>query len=305
MKNDLKYFYNLDIKELINSNDYYYFFVNEERYELVPCEITESEIKELINLNNINQLFHKIIINKDKSPLTKLNNINYVLLKIYINKEKKITLSEINYLANLDINSKELVRSNWSNLWEKNIDYFEYQIEQKGKKYPLIINSFSYYVGLAENAISYINNTQLENKDNSLKTISHRKIKDLKSIDCLYNPLNIIVDYKSRDLAEYIKISFFENNKNIFDELDEYFKHNYYSFFQIRILFGRILYPNYYFDLFEDIITEIVEEKEIINIISRVSEYEDYLDDVYKYLRKFYNLPEIEWLTKKRGIIPR
>ena len=46
------------------------------------------------------------------------------------------------------------------------------------------------------------------------------------------------------------------------------------------------------------------EEKELNNIINRINEYEMYLYNVYLYLSKYYDIPEIEWL-KKRGIIPR
>ena len=42
-------------------------------------------------------------------------------------------------------------------MWIRKIDYFEYQISQFGKKYPIIRESFNYYVGLAENGISLLN----------------------------------------------------------------------------------------------------------------------------------------------------
>lgn len=35
-------------------------------------------------------------------------------------------------------------------MWVQKIDYFEYQVSQMGKKYPVIRESSIYYVGLAE-----------------------------------------------------------------------------------------------------------------------------------------------------------
>ena len=121
----------------------------------------------------------------------------------------------------------------------------------------------------------------------------------------LFDPSNMILDHKARDVAEYIKYHFWTNNNhNIFQELDEYFYHNFYSIYGIRVLFARILYPSFYFDIYDDIISGKKEEKELNTIISKIDEYEYYLYNSFMYLNKFYNIPEIEWL-KKQGINPR
>ena len=91
--------------------------------------------------------------------------------------------------------------------------------------------------------------------------------------------------------------------KNIFKELNEYFYYNYYSLYGIRILFSRILYPSFYFILYDEIISNKKEEKELNKIISRINDYEVYLYNIYLYLRKHYDIPTIEWL-KKRGPNP-
>ena len=76
---------------------------------------------------------------------------------------------------------------------------------------------------MGENAISYLVNTKKEVKPNfyDKKVLSHNNL-----YNSLFDPLNIILDHKARDLAEYIKLSFFNNNQNIFKELDEYFYYN-------------------------------------------------------------------------------
>ena len=80
------------------------------------------------------------------------------------------------------------------------------QIGQNEKKYPLIRESFDYFVGMGENAISYLVNTKKEVKPNfyDKKVLSHNNL-----YNSLFDPLNIILDHKARDLAEYIKLSFF------------------------------------------------------------------------------------------------
>jgi len=201
-------------------------------------------------------------------------------------------------LSNINITSLE--RNKWELLWESKIDYYELQVRENEKKYPLIRESFDYFIGMAENAISYLVNTKLELKPTitDQKVISHNNI-----VLSLTDPSNIILDHKARDVAEYIKFSFWSNNKNIFKELNEYFYYNYYSLYGIRILFSRILYPSFYFILYDEIISNKKEEKELNKIISRINDYEVYLYNIYLYLRKHYDIPTIEWL-KKRGPNP-
>ena len=247
-----------------------------------------------------NILVHEIIPNKDNYVVTIINNIPYILYKIYINKNKKLTINELTYLSNYTYQvDKILTRNNWNILWSNKIDYFEYQINQMGKKYPILVDTFAYFTGLAENAISYVKyttlETQMETSDNPV--ISHRKINN--TVESLYNPLNIILDHKSRDIAEYIKLSFLNKNTNIYQELDSYFSSNYYSEYGLRLLYARIIYPSFYFDMYEQIIQGLRKESDLLNIVSLLDDYELYLKEMYYYLKKYHNIPEIDWITKK------
>ena len=249
-----------------------------------------------------NILVNEIINNKDSSVVTYVNKIPYILMKIYVNINKNITLAEISYLSNSKIlYSNNLMRSNWALLWIRKIDYLEYHHEHNYQKYPLLSSSFDYFIGLSENAISYLNNTikNMSPDDSDIGVISHDIINIDDTIYSLYNPLNIIIDHKARDLAEYIKNSFFNDNFAIFEELDEYFKYNYFSFYGINLLVARILYPSFYFDRYDEIVNEKIQESSILKITSRIDEYEKYLQDVFNYLKKYYNIKDVEWIMKK------
>lgn len=306
MKNNIMYYYNLNINNIYQNDKCFYFDIENERYELVIYTRDIKEQQAIYELNKkmviSNILVHEIILNKDNYVVTIINNIPYILYKVYINKDKELSLLELTYLSNYNFEYNDiLTRDNWNILWSKKIDYLEYQINQTGKKHPILVDSFSYFIGLAENAISYVKNTTIETKkeQTDIGVISHRKIKQCNKINCIYDPLNIVIDHKSRDLAEYIKLSFFNNNKNIFNELDIYFSNNYFSLYGIRILFARILYPSFYFDMYEEIILEKRNESDVLNITNKITEYEEYLKYIFFYLRKFYNIPEIDWLIKK------
>lgn len=299
MKNIIEYYYNLRIDELHNKDDNYYFNINNNNFIFKPYTGNIERSYDIYKLNTImSNKFNidNIILNKYNNPLTKINDNFYILTSN--KKEKKLTLPLISNMALNNINIESLERNKWEVLWENKVDYYEMQLGENEKKYPLIRESFDYFVGLAENAISYLVNTKLELKPtiNDQKVVSHNNIEI-----SLNEPSNLILDHKARDVAEYIKYSFFNNNQNIFNELNEYFYHNYYSPYGIRVLFSRILYPSFYFNTYDKIISGKVEEKELNKIISKINNYEIYLYNIYLYLRKYYNIPSVEWLKKTRN----
>ena len=307
MENIINYYYNITIENIIKQNNNLYFSSNGNKYCFRIFSNNINLIKDIYNLNNYLSTFiliDKIILNKYNEILTEYNNNLYILTLtnnktsiedlIYNNK----VLPTISNLSNIKVpETKALERNNWEILWGNMIDYYEMQIGQNEKKYPLIRESFDYYIGMAENAISYLVNTKKEvkkeNSDNMV--LAHNNLNH-----SLFDPLNIIFDHKARDLAEYIKLSFFNNNKDIFKELDEYFFYNRYSLYGIRVLYARVLYPSYYFKLYDKILRGENEEKELTPIISRINEYEDYLYNLSLYLNKYYDIPSVDWLKKTR-----
>lgn len=307
MKNMIEFYYNIRIDTLHSKNDYYFFSINNRQFIFKPYYRDERAGETTYRLSNILSErinIDNIILNKYNSPITKIENTPYILI---LNKSKNIiSLPIISNISNIGINStnyiKNLERNNWEILWGNIIDYYEMQVNENYKKYPLVRESFDYFIGMGENAISYLVNTKMELKptiyDN--KVLSHNNL-----YSSLFDPSNIILDHKARDVAEYIKYSFWNNNSNnIFKELEEYFKYNFYSVYGIRVLFSRILYPSFYFNMYDQIISGKKEEKELNTIISKINDYEYYLYNIYLYLRKYYDIPEVNWI-KKQGINPR
>lgn len=300
MNNFIKFFYNMKVTntnfinnyyEFNHNNNYYRLYILNEEYNIYNYNNIYTINKELIN----NTLMSEIILNKDKNIITTYHNINYILLKMNCNINKNITLEEIDYLSKVKIVNNN--KSNWGLLWSKKIDYLEELISENGKKYPQVVNSFNYFIGLSENAISYYNNIDIDN--NMMYYISHKVLRPTDKVDSLYNPLNIIYDYRVRDVAEYIKNSFWTDNHNIYNELNNYLYKNNLSLNEVKLLISRVLFPSFYFDLYEDIFNYNKDEKILNNIISRIDEYEEYLNSIIIYFKRFYPIDEIEWLKKK------
>ena len=299
MNNFIDYFYKIRVQKINYYKKYYSFIYQGYMYKLYLLD-SNINVNMLVNMNKMlvgHTLVSEIIINKDNEYISKFNNQSFILIKIFANVDNMITLDEINYLANslytLNLNI------NWGILWSRKIDYLEELINENGKKYPLIVDSFNYFVGMAENAIAYFNDINIE-KDYKY-VVSHKCIRLNDSIEVIYNPLNIIFDYRVRDIAEYIKNAFFLNNKDIFNELNIYIRKNPLSLTDVKLLIARLMYPSFYFELYDDILIYNQDERIIEKVINRLPEYEKYLAMVIKYFQKWYDVPEISWLIRNNG----
>ena len=59
------------------------------------------------------------------------------------------------------------------------------------------------------------------------------------------------------------------------------------------MFFARMLYPTYYFDIYEEIITDREKEEKLLKILDKVNDYENILKQIYRQIK---NLPTIDWL---------
>lgn len=299
MKDIIYYYYNLKIDKLINKDNNYYFYYNNNLYYLYLYNNNPNILNNIyrLSLSITPNITHKIIINKDNNIITIIDNNPYILLKVNTNINNKISINELFNFKNLYyIPDDKLTRRNWSKLWSQKIDYIETQITETEKKYPLLASSINYFIGLTENAISYYQNTLDKYPNINNYSLSHNRITN-NNLD-FYNPLNIIIDHNPRDLAEYIKLSFYSNNNSIINELLFYIKN--YNDYDICILISRLLYPSLYFDTFDNIINSIIDEKQILSITNNIDKYEDYLRYILFILDKYYKFPNIEWLQNKK-----
>lgn len=296
----INYFYNLYPPLLNKENDNYVFFVGNEKYYLTPYRRELSEIKDLVELNkrmiSSNSLVHEIIINKFNEPISVISNENYVLLRVYVNDIKKIDINDIIYMLNENVDLsglKSLLRTNWVSLWSSKVDYIEYQMGHLIKKYPFLNNTIDYYLGLCENAITYIKNLKMFSDYKIPIGISHKRIiKDATLFD-LYNPLNLIIDYRVRNIAEYLKDAFFKD-EDVNYILNIVFKNFWFDKLNLSLLVARLLYPSYYFDLFEEIIDKELDENIIFPLTKKSSKYEEFIDLIIKNC----NLQNLQWLSR-------
>lgn len=291
MKDSIKYYYNLLDIDCFEKRDVYYFKSANRLFSFEKVENLEKSKKTFTILQKFDYIRgYKVVFNIYGNIFTQIGDEWYVLF-LHVDEQSNILKSLLHPINVIGMDSIDISFS-WSYLWSKKIDYYEYQFEHISDIYPLILESFNYYIGLAENAISYFS-YNLHSLDSFNLFLCHDRISESN----YFNPLNIIIDYYPRDIAEYIKFLFFSNQYDGFS-FDAFFGTLKFTYNDYILLFSRLLFPSYYFDIYDDVIRKKIRECELSKIIASASEYYKFLQEVYQAIFSFANIPSIDWIKK-------
>ncbi len=290
MESVLNYYYGVFVNKISKKEDYYIIESEDSVYLFAELISSIEEVEHIIDiLNKTDIKYHLLVLTKDQKPFITYDEKNYCLLKVRCNNEKPSLISF----------EKTRVEgtSNWADIWSKRIDYYESQVEEVIKE-PNIKYALQYYIGLTEIGI-YYNNVLKEIYSNNdlIYTVSHKKINSPFNPFNYYNPLNMIVDIEIRDLAEYFKMSYFN------DVLTEYELLNLidnlkFSEAMANYFFLRLLYPSYFFYLYDEYIESKELNDDIIECIKKSKDYEALLSKVYSRLKMNNDIKIKLWFFK-------
>lgn len=213
--------------------------------------------------------------------MSKLNRQNsFSLENIIFNKNKGII-----------INDEELINNfNWKVLWQRKIDNIENQMHHLQNKYLIIEESIDYYIGMTESAILYMNTLNFNNSKKKEKVLSYIRIND----NNIGNIQNLTFDYASRNISEYLKCLFI-NEKYDFDNIRSLFDTLNFDEFLWALVYVRMYFPNFYFDIYDRVISGKIDEIELLKILDRVDEYENFLEEIYVLIYEQKKIPKITW----------
>ena len=292
MKNVIYSYYNIMVYNIYNIDNNYYFYYNDEMYLLCLVLGDTNIVKEVYDIiirNKINCF--KIISNVHNDFFVKVENNNYVLLKVNGILKYEYSIFDFKYII-LNKNGY-----NWGKLWGDRLDYYEIQLRELGLKYQNLLNSFGLYKGIAENAILYYNLTMNKYNDRLDVGLVHNRIKYPCYLLNYENPVNYVVDYNVRDVAEYIKSYTLSDSYDFLyiTKILDHYKFNKKSF---NLLYSRILYPCFYFDIFDNIILEDANDDDISGVLDNYNKYINMLKEIYLKYKDKYEMFKIEWLDK-------
>lgn len=207
----------------------------------------------------------------------------------------------------------------WRSFWETRLTQMEQVWNEKLLLEPeneferMFLESFPYYMGLAENGIQYLTDTELDDQPlpNDSGTVCHHRFTEA-SWGGRYdykNPFDWVFDHCARDLAEWTRERYFHNIKTYEPETTRFFR-DYQSFsplssFSWRLLYARLLFPLHYFDCIEEYYTTSSEQQRhiaqdrLMRYLQCTNEHEDFLRSFYDLLgvpvRKL-RIPQLDWL---------
>lgn len=281
MENILNYYYQLNIID-IKKKDYYYLLTTDEYEQYIFNEIIDSnELKENLDyLNNTNVLYDLLILTKEGNITINYNDKKYALFKVRNNENLNI-LSFSNLITTGKLK--------WGTLWSNRVDYYLEQIaevvEQKEIKYAM-----DYYISLAEIAISYFNTlSEIYNENTLTFTLSHHIVTSPIDKYMFYNPSNMCFDLSVRDIAEYIKESFFNDILTNYEILSLIDKINLNESLA-NYLLVRLIYPSYIFKLYDIFIETKELNKKFYDYMKKSREYETLLSTIYNKLKLKYSI---------------
>lgn len=211
----------------------------------------------------------------------------------------------------------------WKELWEKRLEQMEkvwngllfQPAEDEFER--MFLESFPYYMGLTENAIQYLVDTEIDDQPTEADggTVCHERFsKKSWGTDCfIKNPFDWVFDHRSRDLAEWTRERYFHNIQTYQLDMNRFFE-EYQSIaplspFSWKLLFSRILFPLHYFDCVERYYTTRSEqdrkhlEERLAKILQQSQEYERFLGGFFEIAGapvKKLKLPLPEWLYAKK-----
>ncbi|HZG72510.1 MAG TPA: spore coat protein YutH [Chondromyces sp.] len=207
----------------------------------------------------------------------------------------------------------------WKELWGKRLDQLEEKVMQIIQNYPdepietLLIDAFPYYMGLAENAIQYLVDTELDEKPQirDAGTICHERFTNetWNSTYGIREPFDWVFDHASRDVAEWIRDAYWDRSllyhSNMQNFLGQYQSLQPLSAFSWRLIYARLLFPLHFFENVENYyLTSSIQKKKMIEerlerMVKDTESYEKFLASFYDLakvpIRKM-NIPLVSWL---------
>lgn len=200
----------------------------------------------------------------------------------------------------------------WKNLWIDKLTSFENKIIEESKEkqndyYRLLRDALPYIIGISENAIQYMQESEQENRygQSDQGTISFQRYRDQLIQPVIWHT-DLVYDHLTRDLAEFIRFNFLQNGKHSFDHiiqfLDDYQSIYPLSIFSWRLLYARLIYPVHLLDLIEHAFLEQQYERHfeyLQKLLDEQSNYEQCLSHLFQGIELNYkalNIPVLQWL---------
>lgn len=309
--------------EQIQMNNYYGYQTVDHYYFIVPTYLHEGVHLEqgwcadyLINKGYLR--IAKPIQNQQEQLITIENDQSYIVLKARKtrknNEKHAIQLAQFHQTGALYPYTPNHISTYgvWQSLWEERLAMFEAYYQKQIEIRPvsrylrLFIDTFPYVIGLTENAIQYLQETNQDYRFDNVDQgcITFQKYKNQLDQDIVFSD-QFVYDHPTRDLAEYIRPYLLTSETNsklkIRMFLNAYEKKQTLSVFSWRLLFARLICPIHIFDFIEQAMDVTDKEETYLayrDLLEKQLSYEAQLNNFFSLVGidpNYNQIPYLEW----------
>lgn len=325
MKKILQEQFGVDLDQMVSVEGLEGYTSNDGWYVVIPADhvsdedvIEQRAICEFLRRKNIQQVALPIL-SKDKKLKVQTDQSTFMVS--HINPHAFMDRTNVGeFLSNLHkvgsdypYEPSQLSRyGKWKLLWEQKFDVLETYYQQKLKERPstqidrLYIETFPYVLGLTENAIQYLQESEQDWRyhQHDRGTITLQRFQSNHTQAILSNQL--VFDHPTRDIAEWVRTKLLSEGRNGFSEVSNMltsYERNYpLSIFGWRLLYARLVFPIHFFDQIGQFMNqENIGEDLVVNyrkLLDRQVEYEYCLKHFYDYIgfdHKKHEVPSLDW----------
>jgi spore coat protein YutH len=292
-------------------------------YIMAPTTISEMELQELWQMGAYllmkgDHTVASLVPTRSGNMIGKVNGEAITLWKVSAHTRDQNMAKELAKFHQRGRTYPYLVQfhkriGDWKDLWSHRLDQLEQFWRSKVQEHPKnafekqFVESFPYYLGLTENAIQYLVDTELDDFPQPVDSATfchHRFRADAMIVKV---PLNWVYDHCARDLSEWIREQWLQSNDDatIHSFLHDYERMSPLSRFAWRLMYARLLFPLHYFECVEGYYLAKDEkerkgyETQLRNILKKANEYERCLARFHELLEHRatnFRLPSIRWL---------
>ncbi|MDQ0229728.1 spore coat putative kinase YutH [Metabacillus malikii] len=332
MKKTINEEYGIRAAELTKVGHYDTFTLHQTRFFIIPINhLDDEELFELYSFSqymteNREPYIASMVLTKENNLFFEKDDQKYILVKCGAHKRKEgnrigrnlAAFHQKGRLFPYQVNKTQRI-GQWKYLWEKRLDQLESFWREKIHSLPLnqferrFVESFPYYLGLAENAIQYLVDTELDDDPQPIDsgTICHQRFHQhtwFPDINVKL-PTDWVFDHCGRDIAEYMRHLFFEKQDfrtECFHFLEDYDRTTPLSRFSYRLIYSRLLFPLHYFECIEGYYLAAENEKQtyeklLERILNESAKFEMFLRDYTRLLTsktRRVAIPSVDWLIK-------
>lgn len=300
-------------KECYQASQYVYFITSIDNNEIIHME--QAVVAYYLAENGYSHMAIPIP-NHQGGWLTSYEDVSYMVVKGLASRTESQAangslLAQFHQIGSLYHYEPQAISSygQWKQLWIDKLSWIESNVEKAAQAevtnyYRLVMDILPYLIGLSENAIQYIGESEQELRyhESDQGTISFRRYMNQLQQPLMW-PMELVYDHPARDIAEFLRQLFLQPHPDeaVFHFLQDYQKNRPVSIFFWRLVYARLLFPIHIYDCLEQNLSTVQDKgyEQLKDLVQLQDRYEANVSRFFEWAEldcDFLQVPMLHWL---------